>query len=133
MPDVPGFKVPVPVRCFEPTGSRQLPTCGELAGWTRPSTNGVPVGYFCHRHRQPGDEPIAGEHLENRVRLTVEITIAGTSWGMREARSEALERLRLAIEGVHGLISLHQITSTVGRSAPEPADSAKPGNGGRGQ
>lgn len=120
MPGQSDFSVNIPVRCHHAGGSPELPACGALATVVRPSSNGIPHGYFCAQHALPGDAPIASSRVEIRVSVSAEITLTGTSFIGPAARAEAVERLRLAVEQLGGVFSLHDVRAVVGRYEPWP-------------
>ena len=114
------FTVPVPLRCCWQDGNPGSLACGELANWLRSSSSGVTEGFFCYRHKLPDDEPIPASYVMNRVQITAEITLSGTSMAPSLAKREALERVTQAVESIGGAFSLHGITSRVARYAPPP-------------
>ena len=107
--------------------------CGQRAGFLRPSGNGIPIGYFCWRHRANGDQPIPDSYVTTRVTLKLEVTFNGTSFRPTAAKTEALERMRLAVERELGVMSILQLSATFGRFAPPASPGGGSGDGGGGQ
>src|SRR5690242_274552 len=111
----PHFAVDIRPRCAFATLNPDGLPCGELAEWVRPTVNGFPQGYFCGQHRAESDEPIPDSYLVNRVSIRAEIVFSGVGFSGPAARAEAIERLRLAVEGARGVMNLIDATSTIGR------------------
>jgi hypothetical protein len=135
MPDdnVARVHVEVRPRCFGPAKNPRDSSCGELATHLRPSGNGFPLGYFCADHKQPGDQPIPDSFVIPRVSVTMEVLLSGTSWAAGLAKSEAVDRLILAIQRVYGVPSLVTVTSTPARFEPLPRPGGRRLKAGKGQ
>jgi len=118
----------VPIRCGAPGNDRNPHgICGEAASWVRPCVAGVPA-YFCDVHRRSGDMPIAVAAIVRRISIVVEVCFNGTAPGRLEAEGEALARLHDAVAAVGGALSLHSVTSDIGRQgipAPVPATNGR--------
>lgn len=79
----------------------------------RPARGAFQPGYFCADHRSHGDVPIPVEGEFRRVRLTLEVWLAGASWMPAEAEAEAEARLQLAIARAGGISAAVACTSAI--------------------
>jgi hypothetical protein len=122
MSDVPIVNVIPPLRCqFERKNSGGV-LCGKSAARMRHAAGESQVQYFCSEHARARDVaiPESGEFL--RVRLAVDVTFAGASWLPGVATTEALERLRLAVEAAGGILNLIGVNyQVVGWTGKTPA------------
>ena len=100
-----------PIRCYAQLGSSRYAICGELARWRRPGVHWFDDRFFCDEHREPSDVAIAGELAVRRVRVEVEVFLAGASRDAPFAQSEALARLKAAVEQVGGVIDVQRVRS----------------------
>jgi hypothetical protein len=99
----------------------------------RPSDNGIPLGFYCYKHRESTDEVVPESYAIHRVSVVAEITFAGTSFVSTAAKAEALERLSRAVAEAGGTLNLHSITSQTGHYEPPAAGRRRKGNGSGGQ
>lgn len=119
---VPAVAIAPPMRCYARVENCAGPICGELAAWVRPGRDWFNPEYFCEQHRAPGDVAIGSEHVLRRVRINVDILIAGTSTNAPMAHVEAVARLELAVRKLGGVVDVNAVTSHVVKSSPpEPA------------
>lgn len=121
MSELPTFVVAPPIRCFHRHEDHELAPCGQGARWIRWRKSVLPQGYFCDRHRAPGDEPILAEPLIRRVSVSLEVLFSATNWIAEPGQVEAVARLERAVESAGGVINLHAVTSVIGRCAGWPS------------
>lgn len=132
MPDAPKFLVVPPLRCGAPREDSPRSFCGERAVYERPDPDFTPVRFYCGKHHQDGDTPIAADVLFRRLTLTLDVLFAGVTLTDELARAEAYDRLAHAVEDLGGVISLHRITSEVGRYSPPVGEGRGRGIRGKG-
>ncbi len=116
-----------PLRCCAQVDGRPGRVCGELATAKRPSTHWFDARFFCDKHRSPSDEPIAGDQVVRRVRLTCDVLLAGVTSSAPGAQAEAVARLEAAVRAIGGVLEVDRVHSTFGRY---PAQAASPDGGG---
>lgn len=73
------------------------------------------AAYFCDAHRSSGDVAIPADVVFRRVRVQVEVLMAGASILAGEAQAEAVARLKTAVNQAGGVFSLTAVQSSVGR------------------
>lgn len=100
-----------PVRCYHTDGNSRYAICGELARWKRPGNHWFDDAYFCDRHRAECDEPIVGELVVRRVRLTVDVLFAGASRDAPFAQTEAVQRLERVLASAGAVVEIHEVRS----------------------
>jgi hypothetical protein len=121
LPEYPSFATPPPPRCFAPTGNPERPICGELAPWRSPFPTSGEVSCRCDVHRLPTDEPIVGEQLQRRIRVSLVVDLAGTAYRPEDAKAEAVERLYRAVADIGGVMNLLDASSEIGLARLPPA------------
>lgn len=108
------------MRCYFRHGNLDRPICGELARWERPGRDWFAAEYFCDAHRGPADIGIPGEHVLRRVRINVDVLLAGCAVNAPLAHVEALAKLEAAVRSVGGCLDVNHIGSHVVKSCPPP-------------
>ena len=133
MEDLAAFTALPIARCFEPVENCEPRACAAPATWRRMDGPTRIIGYYCDQHHQSGDEPIITPELVRRVSVTAQILFSGTSFHPSAAQLEAVARLERAVESIGGLLSLHAVTSAVGRHRAPAAGAGDGEAGGRGE
>jgi hypothetical protein len=120
------------LRCFEQVAIRDGGICGRPARWMRIDRAVLRPTYFCDTHRKAADEVIPADAPFRRVRLTVEVLMAGASWTPAIAHAEAVERLERVVRAGGGWLDVKMVTSTSGRASPQAVRRRpEPSGGGR--
>ncbi|PYQ83143.1 MAG: hypothetical protein DMG02_34170 [Acidobacteria bacterium] len=100
-----------PLRCYAQVGSSRYAICGELARWRRPGAHWFDDKFVCDAHREPSDVAIAGEIAVRRVRVELEVFVAGASRDAPFAQSEALARISAAVIQAGGVVDVQRVRS----------------------
>lgn len=128
---LPTVTVLPPLRCGEQVGSSLHDVCGARATWVRIAPGAAPLGFRCDAHKRADDRKAVDDFNLLRIAIKLDVIFAGTSFVPGLAHTEAFERLCRAVEGVGGLVNLHEIRSYVGRYAPAQAPPVAPSRGKR--
>ena len=123
MNELPVFRITPTLRCMALEDPGRGTVCGKRAEYTRPGIGVVAMHYFCTDHRTALDVLIPASAIILRIRLSATIDIAGVTLHRPAAHQEAVERLRQAVEAVGGRLDVLDVTSTIGRLAPDTAAS----------
>lgn len=115
---VPRCTIAPPLRCYHRTGNSLQPFCGHAASWMRPGRDWFSVEYFCNLHHETCDVAIPAEHAFRRVRLTVDVLLAGVSINSPIAQGEAVAQLEAAVQSIGGVLDVSRVLSTVVCSSP---------------
>jgi len=122
----------VPIRCCAPSESfAPGGICGEPACWERPDAE-LGGAHFCDVHRGPTDVAIAGVAIVRRVHVVAEIVFNAARTGRAASEDEAVTRLLDAVRAAGGAVSLHAVTTDVGRQPIPVLAGVTSGRRGRG-
>jgi hypothetical protein len=94
-----------------------LAICGQVACWKRPGRHWFDDRFFCHSHAEPSDEMVAGELVLRRLRITCDVLLTATDWRAPKAQAEGVGYLERAVAAAGGLLDVHGVLSTIGKTA----------------
>ena len=127
---LPAFTVCPTVRCTRRLGDEAYQVCGQ------PATHVVRGKWwfedrgFCAACAPETAEPLPADLAVRRVRLTLEVYVAGTHGSAPAAQQEALAHVQAALEAAGAIVEVLEARSTFGRypaPVPVPARTARPG------
>ena len=102
-------------RCYGRLLSGAAGICGSRAQWMEPNTAAGIGAFYCDFHHRPCDVPIASTAPIRRVRVTLDVFLAGASWSVAEAHDEAVARVARAVEPVGAYLDVKLVTSIIGQ------------------
>jgi len=113
------------MRCHHKTGVRPSTWCGAIAPWLRAGSSLFADGWFCAAHHHPSDIESSQARRYRRVRLQLYVDLAGVSLQQADAQTEAVERVRQALEAIGARVSFGLVVSAILQNAPPPAQDVK--------
>jgi hypothetical protein len=119
--NLPTCAIRPPARCYQEVGGSELAICGRIAKWKRPGSAFFEDEYFCDEHHNSGDVLITGAHAIRRVRLSVDVLLAGVNTAAPIAQTEAVARIEAAVRTIGGVLDIHGVRSSIVRYAAPPA------------
>jgi len=104
-----------PLRCCHRLADSSLAVCGREARWATAATVRQFPLFYCDEHRLEGDVLIPPDVAFRRIRVQVEVLLAGACGGAGESHAEAAELVRRAVEAIGGIPNLVAVYSDIAR------------------
>lgn len=87
----------------------------------RPASDWFATEYFCDAHRVGTDVELPPEHAFRRVRVTIEVFLAGAGRNAPVSHIEAARRIEDALTAIGAVVDIGAVRSSLVRSWPQPA------------
>jgi hypothetical protein len=113
----PSVAIAPPVRCFHRALSSPSFPCGQLARWLRRGNHWFADEYFCDEHRAPADLEIPAVHPFRRVRINVDVHMAGVHVNAPLAHTEAIVKLEAALQAIGAIGDVVTVRSDLVKSS----------------
>jgi len=88
--------------------------------------------FRCAKHAESGGVALSAPVAVRRVRMRVDVLLAGVTMNDPAARGEAVARLQSAVAAIGGIVEVEDVRSAVGRYAAPAGPGGQASSGGRG-
>ena len=133
MNHIPQLSTAMTMRCSHNDPIDTSTWCGQPANWLRRGRGVFVDAFYCDAHRGETDVALAPGQPFRRVRVTLQVDLAGTSWEAFSAHRDAVDAIRMALEPLGAVVNLTTVMSAVVKNGPpRPAGKETAGQGSQG-